>query len=208
MGARFVYVIGVTACPVKIGVASDVPRRLATLQTGCPDLLLVHHTIKVPEFLACEIEAEAHRAFKSRHRHGEWFGVDANEARDEVLRISEKQRTQAQGQVARTGDILDELEVEFEIARNARMAMQWYRGLAANQKGNALTRQTNAAILAEVGMAAYTVFQMVLVSRSQLPPTVRLDPVAYRNAHLALSKAVNALTVIFDQRRDAELRAA
>jgi Meiotically up-regulated gene 113 len=59
---------------VKIGKAIDVGRRLAELQTGCPDPLVLLGSIKCrSEKHAMHIESVAHRRFKKYRAHGEWF---------------------------------------------------------------------------------------------------------------------------------------
>ena len=73
ISADHVYVIqGVGA--VKIGVTSDLPGRLATLQTGSPHPLSLAYSTRVAGD-AYAVEAEAH-ALLDRHRlSGEWFAV-------------------------------------------------------------------------------------------------------------------------------------
>ena len=50
----------------KIGITSNLPERLATLQSASPVNL-------VPDFAAEWIERTAHDSLRSRHTHHEWF---------------------------------------------------------------------------------------------------------------------------------------
>jgi hypothetical protein len=74
----YVYFVKTTVKPsmLKIGKASDVTRRIAELQTGCPyDLELLGTVRCKSDMHAMEVERRAHSAFKRdrvRHR-GEWF---------------------------------------------------------------------------------------------------------------------------------------
>lgn len=67
----FVYVIGPeeNATVVKIGFATNIKDRLATLQTS------THYTLKVIAVFKATIEKEKeiHRLFASDHIRGEWF---------------------------------------------------------------------------------------------------------------------------------------
>lgn len=78
----FVYAIGSRAefveC-IKIGYATDVNRRYRDLQIGSPiklEILAVWEFDTVRE--ARRAEMVAHRKFRSRNSHGEWFNVDLN----------------------------------------------------------------------------------------------------------------------------------
>ena len=51
---------------IKIGKTNDVPRRLATLQTGSPFRLAIRATTSIPE-------RELHRRFRRNRVSGEWF---------------------------------------------------------------------------------------------------------------------------------------
>lgn len=82
----FIYIVGVTTNPVKIGRALDVRARLSSLQIGCPDELLLHHTFKVPAHLAEDVEKHLHVVLRAHHRRGEWFDIDAAQAYEVVLR--------------------------------------------------------------------------------------------------------------------------
>jgi hypothetical protein len=67
---QYVYVIGVrNAGPVKIGVTSNLPGRLSSLQTGYPQKLVVLARLRGDE----ADEAKAHAMFEDERLEGEWF---------------------------------------------------------------------------------------------------------------------------------------
>lgn len=76
----YVYVIGATDGPQKIGVASDVEARRVMLQTGNPAGLVVVHHWALPRPAAFAIEGRAHWHLRDRHVRGEWFDVTPDEA--------------------------------------------------------------------------------------------------------------------------------
>ncbi|MGG7568954.1 GIY-YIG nuclease family protein [Streptomyces sirii] len=73
--SQWVYVIGVArSLTVKIGVTSDVPRRLREIQNMCPvelEVLWSH-----PGGRALEQALHAH--FAENHSHGEWFTFEVD----------------------------------------------------------------------------------------------------------------------------------
>lgn len=68
-GTSFVYFIGASSGPVKIGVTRDIHARLKKLQTAYPKRLQVLALIKGGK----ELEAMIHQRFADRRRFGEWF---------------------------------------------------------------------------------------------------------------------------------------
>lgn len=81
MSVSYVYLIrAATLGHLKIGKADDVARRLATLQTGCPDLLEVISTVRFVRPSLAEsrraaqvVERDLHSRFEPFHLRGEWF---------------------------------------------------------------------------------------------------------------------------------------
>lgn len=71
----YVYLIEATESRrLKIGVARDPLRRLATLQTGSPEPLRLLHTRHCETTRAAKsLERALHRRFEPFHIHGEWF---------------------------------------------------------------------------------------------------------------------------------------
>ncbi|MER5200520.1 GIY-YIG nuclease family protein [Streptomyces sp. NPDC002755] len=74
-GAEHVYLVGSFNSPlVKIGRSSNVPRRLASIQSMSPLPLVVLHTY----LGGSELEAALHRRFQDRRAHGEWFVINGD----------------------------------------------------------------------------------------------------------------------------------
>ncbi|MEI9428722.1 GIY-YIG nuclease family protein [Mesorhizobium sp. Cs1299R1N3] len=61
---------------VKVGIAGDVPKRLAQIQCHNPEPIEVHFTFSFPtRELAREIECRFHRRFRHERIRGEWFSM-------------------------------------------------------------------------------------------------------------------------------------
>lgn len=81
----YVYIIGRDDGPVKIGVSHDPPKRLATLQSGCPFRLSLLHQVKARNVdHAYTMEHQCHRLYADHRLVGEWFKIDADTARSAV----------------------------------------------------------------------------------------------------------------------------
>lgn len=62
---------------IKIGIAKDVHRRLAELQTGCPEKIALLGAIPMRSAKhAKHIESRLHGFFSYLRVHGEWFRAD------------------------------------------------------------------------------------------------------------------------------------
>jgi len=73
---------------LKIGVAADVSRRLATLQANCPMPIAVDMQKVFPSRLyAIMAEMEAHRLLANYRIHGEWFTAKPHIARRAVRAV-------------------------------------------------------------------------------------------------------------------------
>lgn len=79
-----VYVIGAGGHPVKIGIAGDVTKRLAGLQTASPTRLRCYFQVHVGAEHARAIEQECHRLLAGRRLSGEWFDLTPLEAIEAV----------------------------------------------------------------------------------------------------------------------------
>lgn len=55
--------------PIKIGHANRVHLRIDSLQTGCPDELILIRAVDLNH----ETEWDMHRLFKNSHIRGEWY---------------------------------------------------------------------------------------------------------------------------------------
>lgn len=73
-GTRAIYFVR-SGCDgdVKIGVATDLPRRLESLQVGNPAELLFLGLIESPKRDAFALESRIHATFAPLRRRGEWF---------------------------------------------------------------------------------------------------------------------------------------
>lgn len=82
-----VYVAGAAAdgFPVKIGMSSNVEKRVAELSTGCPYRLKVFFTAVVDD--PRKIERAAHEALEAYRLNGEWFDVTPEFAIETVKRL-------------------------------------------------------------------------------------------------------------------------
>ena len=78
MGQRIYIIAPRRAGPVKIGIARDARRRLATFQTAHWRTLRLYADVKVRD--ARGLEAAAHRHLAPLRLRGEWFDVSVAEA--------------------------------------------------------------------------------------------------------------------------------
>ncbi|WP_186001595.1 GIY-YIG nuclease family protein [Streptomyces sp. IB201691-2A2] len=93
-----VYLIGSPdSALVKIGWTDNPKRRLRNLQTGSPVPL---HLLALFEFEGGSIvEAELHRRFADKRRHGEWFDLGPNpvEAVSPFVRVAQVEEAERTG---------------------------------------------------------------------------------------------------------------
>ena len=92
----YVYAVGPanTDKPTKIGRASDLSSRVASLQTGSPVALELKYAVVVgSNEIAIATEELAHSVLSAHRLHGEWFDITAphvaraiNEARNAAVR--------------------------------------------------------------------------------------------------------------------------
>lgn len=74
---------------VKIGVASDVYRRVNGMRAGCPFPMSIISVRTLPRVLAYQVERRVHQHFADSRVHGEWFQLDVAEAKQVIsLQIS------------------------------------------------------------------------------------------------------------------------
>lgn len=82
----FVYVLATIGAagncsPVKIGLATNPERRLASIQTACPSPIRIETYFgPMHREIARYIEQQAHRLYAKHKLHGEWFDVPPLEA--------------------------------------------------------------------------------------------------------------------------------
>lgn len=80
----YVYVIGSTEKPYKIGITNNPARRLKNLQTGHPSKLKIYHIEHIPDDQVRLIEQTIHQTIKYKKTHGEWFDIELEDAIAEV----------------------------------------------------------------------------------------------------------------------------
>jgi hypothetical protein len=80
-----VYVIRSERGPVKVGVASNVRRRLHGLRVGSPARLSLEFEGECESTNVREIEAKAHALLASSRENGEWFSVSVDAAVHAVI---------------------------------------------------------------------------------------------------------------------------
>lgn len=76
-GLGFVYLVE-CAGVFKIGISSDIRRRMRQIAAHCPRRLKVLHYVQT--HMHNELELILHDRFKHRRSHGEWFLLDDEEA--------------------------------------------------------------------------------------------------------------------------------
>ena len=75
---------------MKIGIADNAKKRFAAIQTGnWAELTLLHHWWMAGKLLTERVEREAGKRLKAagKHLRGEWFDIEAGEARMLLLSI-------------------------------------------------------------------------------------------------------------------------
>lgn len=206
--SSWIYVIGVTDNPVKIGKANNMKGRLMSLQIGCPDPLIVHYTLGIEPSLAQPIETACHRELAAKHRRGEWFDVSAAEAIEVVKRLGAEARDEAGFRARWRGDLLDELRVNYAIDPNVRGALAHYRDRLQTPHGKLDVARMNAFILKRVGASSLTVFRMLVVERRDILDLSEGQPALRRNIEAALVRSLNALADFSAYQNEQQLLAA
>lgn len=80
---KFVYVIGPSGGPFKIGIADDVKSRRSILNVGNPEYLRIWHVHEAgTEADAKEVESELHHHYQGIHIRGEWFELKEQDLPD------------------------------------------------------------------------------------------------------------------------------
>ena len=77
----YVYVIGPTNGPYKIGFTNNLKKRLGALQNASPYELLLHHSLQAGSITRAQmIESAAHATLAAHRMRGEWFDCDLTKA--------------------------------------------------------------------------------------------------------------------------------
>ena len=86
-----VYVVGLVGLPgyCKVGISSDLAKRLTALSTGTPFVPYVAHSLSVAKYvLARNIEMQCHHALRNFRVNGEWFKIEPKKAWEKVRELS------------------------------------------------------------------------------------------------------------------------
>lgn len=204
VATSFVYVIGPTSNPVKIGYAEDVYGRICQLQVGNGDDLVLHKAVPVPWELANKIECEVHRRLAEHHRRGEWFNVDADVAvliiREAADSITEERRESLER--ADFGrDIWSRLGRRFKIEPHAKEAVNFYVSERRVNRDNKAVKAMNSYIMQKSGPTCLTLFQHVFMDGRTVDYAVSGDGEKFERAYLNLVKAINALAEYYMHRK-------
>lgn len=80
MEKKFVYVIGPTGGPLKIGIADDCKSRRSILNVGNHLYLRLWHIVEATDVAeAIKIEKSLHYQYQGSHIRGEWFQLTEND---------------------------------------------------------------------------------------------------------------------------------
>lgn len=204
MNTSYVYVVGVSTNPVKIGHASDVASRLCSLQIGCPDELVIHKAIPVIYGYAEIIERASHKLLSEHRRRGEWYNVDADVAISVVMEVKEKFTTQYLNDQERQDqerDIFQRMEARTRLERIGPEAVEFYQSEWKVRRNGKAIRCMNSYILKKVGLAPLELFKRVVINGNSIEALMRGDRGGIENAYIALAQAVNALAGYYHHRK-------
>lgn len=90
-GAHCLYAVGPADAepPTKIGIAFDMPHRMASMQVGNWHALSCHFLLWAPGKEATRrIESEIHKLLKDRLVSGEWFNIPVLEAKEIISKMA------------------------------------------------------------------------------------------------------------------------
>lgn len=105
------FIRSVESNRIKIGYTNgSVSKRLATLQTGCPEPLeLLHFTEEAGPYE----EAKIHRRFKDYRVRGEWFSM--NDEIECFIRVLKTRRNQMNAIYFRPENLLEQEQLKLLI---------------------------------------------------------------------------------------------
>jgi Meiotically up-regulated gene 113 len=185
-----VYVIGSSTNPVKIGIAANLTKRLASLQIANPDPLYAHYAVRCPPRLAREIEQAAHKKFKDHHRRGEWFNIEAKTAFVELEKIAAEILSTNRELADDWGDAISQIAMKYPLDGEVRSALAYYKDQASKQKGVKFVARAQAHILKQTSPVDLNIFRVYVEEGGfgfLQSPTVK------ERSHAGLAKALNAL---------------
>lgn len=208
MATSFVYVVGPTSNPVKIGYAEDVANRICQLQIGNADELILFKAVPVPWSLASTIELGVHSRLAAYRRRGEWFNVEAEQAIAAVREVASQAEDEHRESLARVDsnmDIWRSLRKRFVIHDAAQEAIDFYNSERKVFRGARAVKTMNGYIVQKAGPAALALFQKVLIEDELLTKHVGGDRLARERGYSLLAAAINALAEYFAYRKRVQL---
>lgn len=204
MATSFVYVVGPTSNPVKIGRAEDVASRIWQLQIGNPDELILHRAIPMPRGVEMAVEAEVHARLAAHRRRGEWFNVEAVEAIAIVSEIAERLTENHYDKLDREdqrANIWRRLRVRHEIHADAEEAVNFYASERQVHRDNKAVKTMNRYIVQEASAAGLLLMQRVIIADDLLVKHTGVERSARERGYAILAKAVNALASYYSYRK-------
>ena len=197
----FVYVIGSSDNPVKIGLANRPEVRLVELNVGNPDPLILHYKMGMPSGLAIRTEKKAHELLAEHHRRGEWFNVDVVQAVHAIEEARELCQS-ANDNIVQAANEMDDVLSGHTLDPWAPHALNYYQQNARRLGKGKITAAMRGAIVAGAGQAALTAFVIFVERRTDLIRLRMRDRKAYDAATTAVAAAMNALAVWYRERRE------
>ncbi len=83
---HFLYVLHVPSGAIKIGITQNVDKRVRAIQTANHEKITVALRIKMPSYeIASAFELLLHRRYNNKRIHLEWFSVDPQEVRQDII---------------------------------------------------------------------------------------------------------------------------
>lgn len=79
MNQTYLYAIGTTGFLQKIGYSIHPEKRLKKLQTGNPDVLILHYKFEIDTEKARLFEQNFHKQYNYKRLRGEWFKMSVEE---------------------------------------------------------------------------------------------------------------------------------
>lgn len=191
MRLGYVYLIGPTEGPIKIGHAVNVKSRLSHLQIGNWQPLEILHSASVAWLIAPTVEADLHEQFAERRVRGEWFDVPLD-----VLKPALDGLAAAHSLRRDNSDDFSERQC-YALCKdpNASIsAVTHYRNLALNPAKAKTTQMINSILRQAVGEAAYAMFLTVVIRGADLGGAkFRGNARLARQAEASLIKALDML---------------
>jgi hypothetical protein len=194
VSGRHIYVVGVHENPVKIGIADNVETRVAGLQVGRPDPLVIFARLLVPTRCATKIERDCHVELSAHHRRGEWFNVHWSEAVKTVEQVAARVKAADRPRLSKDTEDLIRLIERKKVGPWANSAVMHYKScLRGAGKRGALAEMENVIVQAS-GLEGLSIFRIVMVDKRPLRLVFFGEPQLVQKAEDLLVSAINALT--------------